>query len=265
MSSAVMRFLGVAFVCMGAVVLPGAGRAADVAAPPETSRDWIFTGALYGWAAGLDGEAGLFGQPPVDLDLSFGDLVENLDIAVMGLGEARNGPFVLGMDATYLKLSASADTDPATTGANSVDITTTSWMVTGFGGYSLYEGDVARLDAIAGARLWSVDTELEANSDDPSLDGQTAQDGQTWVDPLVGAKLRLDLAPDIYVTAWGFVGGFGVGSELMWEAMAGAGYEFNDTFSLFGGYRAVSVDYRNDGFVYDVVEQGPVIAGVFRF
>jgi len=257
MSSAVIRFLGVAFVCMGAVVLPGAGRAADVAAPPETSSDWIFTGALYGWAAGLDGEAGLFGQPPVDLDLSFGDLVENLDIAVMGLGEARNGPFVLGMDATYLKLSASADTDPATTGANSIDITTTSWMVTGFGGYSLFEGDVARLDAIAGARLWSVDTELQVNSDDPSLDGQTEEDAQTWVDPLVGAKL--------YVAGWAMIGGFGVGSDLMWDLMGGAGYDFTEHFSAFAGYRAASVDYSNDGFVYDVVEQGPVVAAVFKF
>ena len=31
------------------------------------------------------------------------------------------------------------------------------------------------------------------------------------------------------------------------------------------GYRAVSVDYSDDGFVYDMVQQGPVMAGVYRF
>jgi opacity protein-like surface antigen len=51
----------------------------------------------------------------------------------------------------------------------------------------------------------------------------------------------------------------------MWDVMAGAGYDFTDSVSLFAGYRAISVDYGNDGFVYDVVEQGPVVAAVFQF
>ena len=61
------------------------------------------------------------------------------------------------------------------------------------------------------------------------------------------------------------IGGFGAGSQLMWDLMGGAGYKFNDTFSLFAGYRAVSVDYSDNGFVYDVVEKGPILAGVFQF
>ena len=31
------------------------------------------------------------------------------------------------------------------------------------------------------------------------------------------------------------------------------------------GYRALGVDYENDGFVYDVVQHGPVLGMVFRF
>lgn len=33
----------------------------------------------------------------------------------------------------------------------------------------------------------------------------------------------------------------------------------------FESYRALSVDYADGGFVHDVVRQGPVVAGVFRF
>ena len=47
--------------------------------------------------------------------------------------------------------------------------------------------------------------------------------------------------------------------------MGGAGYQFTDSFSAVIGYRAAGVDYENDGFVYDVVQQGPIIGAVFRF
>ncbi len=78
-------------------------------------------------------------------------------------------------------------------------------------------------------------------------------------------KFKADLGSDFYASGWGMVGGFGVSSDMMWDVMGGLGYDVNDSFSVFGGYRAVSVDYSNDGFVYDVVQQGPIFAGVFRF
>jgi hypothetical protein len=31
------------------------------------------------------------------------------------------------------------------------------------------------------------------------------------------------------------------------------------------GYRAAGVDYENDGFTYDTVQQGPFTGVVFRF
>jgi hypothetical protein len=77
--------------------------------------------------------------------------------------------------------------------------------------------------------------------------------------------MRLDVTEDVFISSWGMIGGFGVGSDLMWDVMAGAGYSFTEHFDVFAGYRAVSVDYSDDGFVYDMVQQGPVMAGVFRF
>ena len=38
-----------------------------------------------------------------------------------------------------------------------------------------------------------------------------------------------------------------------------------DPISAVVGYRAAGVDYENDGFVYDTVQQGPIIGAVFRF
>lgn len=236
-------------------------RAADLPPVPDTS-DWKFTVALYGWGAGLSGDVGVFGLPPQNIDLPFSDVVQNLEFAVMGLAEARKGRFMMGVDATYTNVGKSVKT-PFGVLANKIDATNTALMLTGVAGYGIIDTDMARLDLIAGARLWSVNNDFDARGG--LLGGRSWSDGATWVDPLVGAKLRVDLLPNVYVASWAMIGGFGVGSDLMWDLMGGAGYDFTDNFSLFAGYRATKVDYSNDGFVYDVVEQGPVAALVFKF
>jgi hypothetical protein len=256
------RPLFAAAVC--ALMMPAAVQAADISAP-EAADGWTFTGAAYLWGAGISGESGVFGLPPQDVDLSFSDILKDLDFAFMGLGEARNGPFVLGLDVTYSKVGSEIDNPRDRPGQliDKVNVDTTSWMVTGYGGYSIIDTEDVRIDLIGGARFWSVNTEFEVDFTIP--DDRNFDDGATWVDPLAGVKLRLDLTPDVYIASWGMVGGFGVGSELMWDVMAGAGYSFTEHFDVFAGYRAVSVDYSDDGFVYDMVQQGPVMAGVFRF
>ena len=85
------------------------------------------------------------------------------------------------------------------------------------------------------------------------------------MDPVVGLKGRLELGSDFYLTGWGIIGGFGVSSKFMWDVMGGLGYQFSDTFSMLAGYRGLGVNYRNDGFLYDVVQNGPILGFVFRF
>jgi len=250
----------------GAVVLAPQAMAADVSAPVDTS-DWTFTAAAYLWGSGISGKSGILGLPPQEVDLTFGDVLENLDMAFMGFGQARKGPFVLGLDVDYSKLSAKVDNPRVAEKPliSSIDAETTLWMVTGFGGYSVIDNDTVKVDLIGGARFWSVDVGLKANSEWSAIDGRSVDDDASWVDPLAGITLNADLTESIYVSGWGMIGGFGVGSDMMWDVMGGAGYRFTDHFSVFGGYRAVSVDYSDDGFVYDMVQKGPVVAGVFRF
>ena len=254
-------FKAIAAAALFCLAMPAATRAADIPPVPDTS-DWKFSVALYGWAAGLSGDVGVFGLPPQNIDLPFSDVIQDLEFAAMGLAEARKGRFMMGVDVTYTNVSKSVNT-PFGIVANSIDVTNTSLMLTGVAGYGIIDSDMARLDLIAGARLWSVNNDFDARGG--LVGGRSWSDGATWVDPLVGAKLRVDLLPNVYVASWAMIGGFGVGSDLMWDLMAGAGYDFTDHFSLFGGYRAVSVDYSDDGFVYDVVEQGPVVAAVVKF
>jgi hypothetical protein len=235
--------------------------AADLTPPPEESG-WTFTAAPYLWASGLEGETGVFGLPAQDIDISFSDVLQHLDFGFMGAAGARNGRFSLGADIVYAKLSADIDT-PHGIIASNIDGTVKSFMGTALAGYSVIYDDALTVDLVAGARLWSVDNDFHFNGG--VLDGTSVSDGDTWVDPVVGTKFNASLGSDFYIAGWGLVGGFGVSSDIMWDVMAGLGYQITGSVSLFAGYRAADVDFRDGGFVYNVTQKGPLLGGVIRF
>ncbi len=58
---------------------------------------------------------------------------------------------------------------------------------------------------------------------------------------------------------YGDVGGFGVSSDLTWQAYGGLGFQLNDWFSAQAGYRYLLEDFDDGSFVYDVALHGPLI------
>jgi hypothetical protein len=248
------------------------GRAADLPATPTpdfagetaaTPSGWTFNLAPYLWAAGLSGKVAAFGAPSVNVDLSFSDVLNHLDgIPVMAVGEALYGPFGIFDDTFYVKLGANA-TGPK--GFASVSLTASDFAGTAMGEYRLVNNANGSLDAMAGVRVWDVQTDLGFHTAFPGHPNGSFSDGATWVDPMVGAKGRINVGNGFYLTDWAMIGGFGVSSEIDWDLMGGVGYAFNKTFSMVAGYRALGVNYSHDGFVFDVVQQGPVLGLVFHF
>jgi opacity protein-like surface antigen len=51
-------------------------------------------------------------------------------------------------------------------------------------------------------------------------------------------------------------GGFGVGSDSSWQLQAGVDYRISDAFSARFGYRILKVDYDDNGFRYDIKNDG---------
>jgi hypothetical protein len=86
-----------------------------------------------------------------------------------------------------------------------------------------------------------------------------------WFDPYIGLRGRYDFSRVFYTAARAEIGGFGVGSSLMWQVEAAIG--INLTRSIFSeiGYRALSFDYNNDGLTFDTVTHGPQITTGIRF
>jgi opacity protein-like surface antigen len=108
-----------------------------------------------------------------------------------------------------------------------------------------------------------VDTELKFTGQE--LDGRKFDQSKVWADPVVGARLRAVLYGKWFVSLIGDVGGFGLNSDVTWQAFAGVGYQITETFVLKVGYRAIGVDYSKDGFRYDIVEYGPLLGLGIRF
>lgn len=241
--------------------------AADTVSPmaPEmqttTEAGWTFAASPYFWAAGLSGDTSQFGLPVIELDSSFSDILDELDFAAMAIGEARYERFSIFGDLMYSKISSGSGT-PRGIIAGSVDVSSETFAGLLGAGYSVLDGADGHLDVVGGVRVWSVDTDIAFSGG--VLDGVSVSDGATWVDGLVGVRGNYAFTPEIYFTGWGLVGAGG--ADVDWDVAAALGYRFNDRFSMVAGYRALGVDYSNDdGFLFDVVQQGPILGLVVHF
>lgn len=253
-------------LCIGGALTSSPALAGDLTTSqmmPETpvvEEGWTYSVTPYFWATGLSGETSQFNLPTIDIDADFNDIFDNLNFAAMVMGEARNGPYSIFADVIYADLGAGTST-PRGILADTVGVETSTFAGLIGVGYSVLESSEGRLDIVGGLRVWSVDTEISFNGG--VLDGQTRSDGATWVDGLVGVRATYSLTPSLYLTGWGLVGGGG--ADIDWDVMAGVGYNFNETISATVGYRAIGVDYSNNGFDFDVVQQGPMIGLTVRF
>jgi hypothetical protein len=253
-------------ILLAGISMSSVGNAADLtpltpeAKTVESQTGWEFTLAPYFWAAGISGDIGQFGLPEVHFDADFGDILNNLDFAFMATGEARYDRFSIVGDVIYTKLGADGDT-PNGILADNVDVTSKTFSGFLGGGYAVLEDQNGHLDVVGGVKVWSVKTEISFNGG--ILGGVDVEDSAIWVDAVAGVRGNYFFTPEIYLTGWGMVGAGG--ADIDWDVALGLGYKFNDTISAVAGYRALGVNYDNDGFVFDVVQQGPIFGVAIRF
>jgi hypothetical protein len=237
---------------------PGSAQEAE----KRLADEWSFAAAPYVWFASLDGDLAVFpALPAVEVDASFREIFKNLDPSLMFGGEIRNGRFGLLADIVYVHLTADGPTPgPLFSG---VEADVKNFIGTFEGAYRVVDTESVDLDVLGGIRVWSVTSELSFSPG--ILAARTAENTESWVDPMVGVRARVDVGSGFFLNAWGNVGGFGVVSDIDWDIFGGVGYEWNDWLSSFVGYRHLEIDYDDAGFLYDVVETGPVIGAILRF
>ena len=229
----------------------------------QIDSGWKFSFAMYAWASGMKGTtATLPPLPAVNVDVGFDKVLKHLNGAFMGAAELRNGRFLIATDLLYASLSAS--TNPTTPLFNLVKLQTSSLIGTLVPGYRLVDDPRYSFDVLAGVRGYSVATKVTTGSPLAILN-LVGKHTESWVEPIVGVKGRVNLTDKFYFASWGFIGGFGAGSKISWDVFGGFGYAFSDRYSAVLGYRALSVDYSRNNFIYNIVQKGPVAALIVKF
>lgn len=86
-----------------------------------------------------------------------------------------------------------------------------------------------------------------------------------WVDPFVGLRFTGKVSERVFALLYGDVGGFGVGSEITWQAFAGMGWRWTDTTTVEAGYRYLYIDYEEDNLDMELDLAGFVMGVGFNF
>ncbi len=231
------------------------------------SKDWTVELTPYVWLTGLGGEvATLPGFPPVEFNASFGDVLENLDGALMITGKVQVGRAGFLSDIVYAKLSL----DRPTPGPffSDAELETKNFIGTFTGVYRVVQSDKANLDLGAGLRVWNVETELllvGAQIGPGQIADRRIVSSETWVDPVIISSLDIPLTRRVGLRAVADIGGFGASSDFTWQAYGGVSFRLSKSIHSVLGYRYLDVDYEKDGFLYDVAQQGFLLGISLRF
>ncbi|MGE0641015.1 MAG: hypothetical protein AB7G12_10760 [Thermoanaerobaculia bacterium] len=227
-------------------------------AAPAAADGWKSEVAAYLFAAGLSGRASV-GPVVADVDMSFSDILDNLQFGGMAAFSTTDGRWVWMGDAVVANVGT---TERGSGGAFRADLDSDTTIVEGDFGVQLTRG----FTVFGGARYVDLASKLAVGSGNQTLRASTSE---SWVDPVVGFRWSTTGSERWAFWIRGDVGGFGVGSERSWNAVAALSFRLTERVRLGAGYRALDIEYEHgsgsDRFVYDTRMEGPVAGLSFSF
>ncbi len=239
----------------------------------DEDSEWRYSVTVYGWLLALDGDVTVKGIKS-DLDVSFSEIWDELNIAGFTEFEAWKGRFGLFVNGFYADLGHSTKVsgvrlDPDLQvfwGSTGALCRLGTWDLTDEPGkYS----PTVTLDTYLGVRYSWLDVKLDFK--DALLPDPSGK--EDWFEPILGLRTIWDLSDRWSLSLAGDIGGMAFGSDFAWGAYGVFGYRFNlfgnDNARVIMGYRALSQDY-DDGhgsnkFEWDVTIHGPVIGLTIPF
>lgn len=257
-----------ALAAAGSIADPAAATEVPAKIPAEVPEDtgygWVWQVSPYVWAAGIDGEVSPFRRAPtIPLDLPFGEVLDDLRMGGFLNLWGRHGRFVVSADVMYVDLTDRGEV-PALPGLGptpglSLRVDSRQTAATLLTGWRALTGPGLTFDLLAGLRWWDISTTAAARFGGLSRDWD---EDFSWVDPLLGFRAFLPLGERASVLVQADVG---VGARRTWQALGTLNVVLTDALSASAGYKALSVDYDEDGHVFDATLRGPVLGLTWRF
>jgi hypothetical protein len=253
---------GATAVCQneGAPTVPGP---TSQSKDPGSQSDWHITWVpSYLWLSGVSGNLGVRGKA-IPVSASFSDVFDKLNIGYMTAFDIRRKRVGLLTDFQYIDLSSDEISTPFGVLYSSAHTDSQQYILDPEVYARAIDTPKFSADGFAGIRYWHLRSNLDLRAG--LLPALHASDSRDWVDPVLGARFRLNLNKGLFVMLKGDGGGFGAGSQETWQIYTGVGKEFKQKFSTFLGYRRLSVNYRDVGFIYDTKMNGLLLGFAIRF
>jgi hypothetical protein len=255
---------------------------ADTTYIEAPSNKWQFAIIPYLWMMGINGKVGVRGQT-ADFNVSFSDIIENLDFAAEVHIEAWRDRFGFFIDTTYSKISLKEDVQLRSDRTVNIKNVTQfflgefggfyragTWTIgTGTGNNQARTNTSFTLDLIGGGRYWWLEDKIDLKGPlgvNPQFSGS-----ESWFDFIVGGRANLAINK-FFIQVRSDVGGFGLGfsSDISWNIAGYIGYELPwCRITPIIGYRALYDKYSNGSgdnrFLWDAWMYGPQLGVGFQF
>jgi hypothetical protein len=241
--------------CLLVVAIPAAAQ------PEADPHRWQFYGELFLWGASLDGKS-----VTGDIDVPFDDIFDSLEFAAMGTVAASRDKWVLFADLIYLDVEdgASVTAGALAPGVQAeVDVGVKGFTSTLGGAYRVVHSERASFHALAGARYFSLDADVDVGIPAVSVQQRLSDSGSVW-DGVIGVRGEIALGDNEkwYLTYYGDIGTGD--SDLTWHAVGGINYRF-ERAALVVGYSHLEWDFDSGSLVKDLSISGPYAGLQYRF
>jgi opacity protein-like surface antigen len=211
----------------------------------EVVSEWNYSAAMYMWGAGINGKDAIIGN---NIDISFSDILENLDMAFMGTFTAQKDNWGAFVDVVYMKLGN--EIAPATTFNYKAKIISPSIL------YKMVNNDKLDLNLLVGTRYLYMEN---------TITGRPIGSGHVW-DGIIGLKGQYNLTSHWFLP---FQADIGTGdTDFTWQAFAGIGYAY-ENIDVVAGWRSLNWNFDANhpgGKLFDdLTISGPMVGLKYRF
>jgi hypothetical protein len=252
---------------LAGVVLIGAG------ARPAGAQDAPLPGGVqilftpYLWLANINSTilTPLERVPQVNSDVGAFQLLGHLNaVPFLGTIEIHDGPLSLLGGAIHLPVGTDITTRNVLFNGGKAALIADAGTATAL--YRVLDIPGQFADLGVGFRAWGFSSNLSLNPG--ILPAQSVNRSAGWVDPLIAGRYHYDLRNGFGLTAYGDVGGFGVGAHSDWQVLGTIDYTPSPWVDLHLGYRSMNFNYTASGGLdlgFNVHMKGPLLGATFKF
>jgi hypothetical protein len=230
------------------------------------AEDWSFEFEPYMLMSSIEGDNTIGRASPVDVAVNFGDILEVLDVGLMGHFEAQHtSGWGLALDYGFMDLRQDGVGPRGGIAGLRIRQGVFEALVT-----KRHERGDGYVDYFGGLRWW--DNDISLSLDAVMFPGSTFLDiNEDWIDLVIGARMMRPISDKWQFDMRGDIGGFGVQADFTSAVSLGFRYNISDLMDLHLQYKAQWVDYENGTpgqigyYAYDTVTHGPILGLAFKF